>query len=105
MPAGSKPGERRGGRKKGTPNKVTREVREVLKAASELLAPELAGWIRKVERGERDSTGKDWFRRPDPKGAAELTLSMLEFAAPKLARTEVSGSDGGPLVVKVILEK
>lgn len=29
MPRGAKPGERRGGRKKGTPNKVTAEVREV----------------------------------------------------------------------------
>lgn len=29
MPRGAKPGERRGGRAKGTPNKVTAEVREV----------------------------------------------------------------------------
>lgn len=29
MPRGSKPGERRGGRKRGTPNKVTQEIREV----------------------------------------------------------------------------
>lgn len=27
MPRGSQPGERRGGRKKGTPNKVTAEIR------------------------------------------------------------------------------
>ena len=27
MPAGAKPGERRGGRKKGTPNKATAEIR------------------------------------------------------------------------------
>jgi len=29
MPAGSKPGERRGGRQKGTPNKVTANVKAV----------------------------------------------------------------------------
>jgi hypothetical protein len=28
MPAGCKPGERRGGRKKGAPNKVTKTIRE-----------------------------------------------------------------------------
>jgi hypothetical protein len=30
---GSKPGERRGGRRKGTPNKINRDVREMLLAA------------------------------------------------------------------------
>lgn len=30
MPRGSKPGERRGGRSKGTPNKVTGEVKAML---------------------------------------------------------------------------
>ena len=29
MPRGSKPGERRGGRQKGTPNKATKDVREL----------------------------------------------------------------------------
>jgi hypothetical protein len=29
MPRGSKPGERRGGRQKGTPNKATREIKEL----------------------------------------------------------------------------
>lgn len=33
MPRGSKPGERRGGRKKGTPNKRTAEVKAALQAA------------------------------------------------------------------------
>lgn len=28
MPRGSQPGERRGGRAKGTPNKLTKEIRE-----------------------------------------------------------------------------
>lgn len=33
MPAGSKPGERRGGRKKGTPNKITANARQALEMA------------------------------------------------------------------------
>src|SRR3990167_11399973 len=32
MPRGSKPGEHRGGRTAGTPNKVTKEIREVTQA-------------------------------------------------------------------------
>lgn len=30
MPRGSKPGERRGGRQKGTPNKATRDIRQAI---------------------------------------------------------------------------
>jgi hypothetical protein len=33
MPAGSKPGERRGGRQKGTPNKIPAELKEIILAA------------------------------------------------------------------------
>lgn len=33
MPAGAKPGERRGGRAKGRANKITRELREMILAA------------------------------------------------------------------------
>lgn len=33
MPRGSKPGERRGGRQKGTPNKLTKSAREAFQLA------------------------------------------------------------------------
>lgn len=44
--AGSKPGERRGGRQKGTPNKTTTAVKEALGAAFEGLGgvPQLQTW-------------------------------------------------------------
>ena len=35
MPGGSKPGERRGGRQKGTPNKITRTLKESILGALE----------------------------------------------------------------------
>src|ERR1039458_8222413 len=35
MPRGSQPGERRGGRQKGTPNKLSRDVREMILGALE----------------------------------------------------------------------
>lgn len=45
---GSKPGERRGGRQKGTPNKLTRAAREVYEEAFEKLGgvPALVKWAK-----------------------------------------------------------
>ncbi len=40
MPRGSRPGERRGGRQKGTPNKVTRAVKDAILSAFE----KVGGW-------------------------------------------------------------
>jgi hypothetical protein len=47
---GSKPGERRGGRQKGTPNKLTRDVKEaILGAAEEIGGPEgMKGYFKQL---------------------------------------------------------
>ena len=42
MPRGSKPGEHRGGRKPGTPNKATRDIRELAQVHSTEAVQELA---------------------------------------------------------------
>lgn len=42
MPRGSKPGEHRGGRKPGTPNKATRDIRELAQVHSTEAVKELA---------------------------------------------------------------
>ena len=42
MPRGSKPGEHRGGRKPGTPNKATRDIRELAQVHSTASVQELA---------------------------------------------------------------
>ncbi len=49
MPRGSKPGERRGGRKRGTPNKVTRSCRQAIEFAADALGggEALARWAKK----------------------------------------------------------
>lgn len=41
MPRGSKPGERRGGRKRGTPNKLTGELKEMILQAAELAGDDI----------------------------------------------------------------
>jgi hypothetical protein len=54
MPRGSKPGERRGGRKKGTPNKVTADVKILARQhgveAIEKLAQLMRGRDRQLDR-------------------------------------------------------
>jgi hypothetical protein len=44
--AGSKPGERRGGRQKGTPNKATREVKAIAQQYTEEAVEVLASVMR-----------------------------------------------------------
>ena len=63
------------GRKRGVPNKVTREVREVIAEFARAKAPEFEGWIDKVAK-------------TDPARAAELYLRALEYHIPKLGRME-----------------
>lgn len=86
MPRGSKPGERRGGRKKGTPNKATvlaGSVREaMMREGCDPLAV-LAG----VAMGK--VRGKNVAHRV--RAAAELTQYMYA----KLVRAEITGADGG----------
>ncbi len=57
MPRGSKPGERRGGRQKGTPNKATSEIKDVARKygpAAIAEAAKLAGLVNGGE-GKADS--------------------------------------------------
>ena len=55
MPRGAKPGERRGGRQKGTPNKLTSLAREAIEVAAAKLggAKRLAEWAKEEPANER----------------------------------------------------
>ena len=79
------------GRIKGVPNKTTQNVREMIALVAEQNAPKFAEWLQTVALGD----GKQV--KPDPGKAAELYLKAIEYHIPKLARTEVSGTDGGPI--------
>lgn len=91
MPRGSKPGERRGGRQAGTPNKVTVNAREAFARLVEGNVERVQLWLDQV--AERDG----------PRAALHCFLDMAEFHVPKLARTELSGPDGGDIPIKTIL--
>jgi hypothetical protein len=87
------------GRPKGVPNKVTREFRETVQALLEKNSDNVALWLEQVANGVG---GKE----PAPDKALDLLAKLAEFAAPKLARTEVSHSnpDGSmrPQVIQII---
>jgi hypothetical protein len=86
---GSKPGERRGGRKKGSVNKVTREFRETVTKVLEDNSDNVGAWLEQVAL-------------VDPAKALDLIAKLAEYAAPKLSRAEHTGGDGGPLQVSVV---
>ena len=65
-----------GGRVKGTPNKVTADVRAAIAAFAEANISKLQTWL-------------DAIAAKDPARAAELLLRALEYQVSKLARTEV----------------
>ena len=81
------------------PNKATVEFRETVKALLEKNADNVAIWLEQVAKGVG---GKE----PAPDKALDLLAKLAEYAAPKLARTEVehSNPDGSlkPSVVQII---
>lgn len=85
-------GQKTGGRTKGTPNKVSQEFRDTVKRVLEANSENVGRWLTMVAEGDGDS-------KPDPGKALDLLAKLAEFAAPKLARTEVTGAGGGPVVV------
>ena len=84
-----------GGRSAGTPNKATREFRETINKLLEGNADNVAKWLTIVAEGDLEREIK-----PDPGKALDLLAKLAEFAAPKLARTELVGAEGGPVQVQ-----
>lgn len=85
-------GKKTGGRTKGTPNKVTTEFRETVQKVLEDNSANVGRWLTMVAEGDGES-------KPDPGKALDLMAKLAEYAAPKLARTEVTGAGGGPVVI------
>ncbi len=106
---GSKPGERRGGRKKGTPNKANESARATL--AKYKLDP-MAEMI-KVYRGEiKFETAVVVDQQTGDKAVVKLPASeqtrfralveLIKRQYPELSRTEVSGPDGSDIPATAI---
>ena len=89
-------GKRRGGRKAGIPNKTTAQAREAIALFVDGNAHRLAEWLDEVANGIPDEGIK-----PNPAKAFELFQSVVEYHVPKLARTEITGADEGPIEMVV----
>lgn len=82
------------GRRKGVPNKATKAFRETVNTLLEQNNENVAVWLEQVATG---SHGKE----PAPEKALDLLAKLAEFAAPKLARTEVVGDAEKPLTTVI----
>ena len=85
-----------GGRIVGTPNKVTAQAREAIAMFVDGNAYRLAQWLDEVANGIPEADIK-----PNPAKAFELFQSVVEYHVPKLARTEITGKDDGPVEMVV----
>ena len=97
----------KGGRPKGSVNKVTATAREAIGRIADGMAGEFEGWIKAVADGtpsELDENGQPvkWLIKPDPRGAAEVYLKAIEYHVPKLSRTELTDPDGKALAPAII---
>jgi hypothetical protein len=84
---GSKPGQRRGGRCKGTPNKRTMAVAEVLGELG--LDP-----IKQMGQIAMDERVEVSIR-------VQVLKELCQYVAPKRKAVEVTGDKGGPLVLEI----
>jgi hypothetical protein len=83
---------RRRGRPRGSPNKSTAEVREAVAKLVSMNIDDADEWLAMVAYGD-DELGV----KADPAKALDLLAKISEFHMPKLARTEVTGADSGPI--------
>lgn len=88
MPGRPKGIPKTGGRQKGAVNKATQNAREAIAEFVDGNAHRLVEWL-------------DRIAIDSPKDAFNCFQSVIEYHIPKLARTEMTGKDGGAIEHKV----
>jgi hypothetical protein len=76
------------GRPKGLPNKATQAVREAIARMAEENAENFNLWLSQVAA-------------TSPEKACDIYLKAIEYHIPKLARTEHTGAENGPIQIAV----
>lgn len=79
---------KKGGRQKGSLNKSTIKLTDAITDLVEGNIEKVSDWIDKVAE-------------TDPHKACMIVLGLLEYKAPKLARTELIGDDKKPLSIEI----
>ena len=82
-------GQKTGGRKAGTTNKTTALAKEAIARFVDGNADRLQGWLDEIAADQ------------GPAAAFKCFSDLLEYHVPKLARTEVTGVDGGPQELRI----
>lgn len=101
------------GRTPGVPNKATRDARLAIAAFVDDNAGRMQEWLDAVANGvpRTDRHGEQlfddegeplWQVPPNPERAFTMLRDVVEYHVPKLARTEMTGRDGGPLTLAAI---
>lgn len=101
------------GRAAGTQNKITLTAKAAIAEFVDGNAHRLAGWLDQVANGRllMDKDGKQVYDgqgnvvyeiRPNPEKAFNLFQSVVEYHVPKLARSEISGPNGGAIETAVV---
>ncbi len=93
MARGSRPGERRGGRKKGTPNKRTVESQQRMQEAAQVLADALG---ENAFEGDAHALLMAIYKdkRLSPEIRIEAAKAAAPYEKPRLSSTEHKGSVG-----------
>ena len=79
------------GRKKGTPNKVTGDIRTAYQNLIEMNLDNMTAWLQSIAA-------------EDPHKAMDTLIKLSDFIIRKLARQEVTGADGEDLFKSVRFE-
>ena len=87
------------GRPKGAINKATKHFRDTVNSLLENNADNVEKWLKEVAEGDIVHD-----RKPDPYKALDLMAKLAEYAAPKLARTELIGDPDAPVITKMVFE-
>lgn len=110
--SGRKPGHNQG-RPPGVPNKATRAAREAIAAFVDDNAHRMQEWLDKVANGVPrtnaegqqlyDDDGEPlWLVQPNPEKAYNMLKDVVEYHVPKLARSEMTGPNGGPIGIAAL---
>ena len=85
--SGSEKKKWRGASRKGIPNKATSNAREAIARFVDANSARMQEWLEQIAAN-------------DPKDAMRCLMDVMEYHVPKLARTEHTGKDGGPMIVQ-----